>query len=360
MPELADIFRDWRNYLPEILSDVQHHAVQDICNCRTPEIEGGVIYSCPKCGETHFIWKSCGNRNCPKCGNDKITDWLAKQREEILPVDYYMVTFTLPAELRLLCQCHPVSIYNLFFSTASLALKELALDKRFLGAKIGMMGTLHTWRRNGEFHPHIHFLVPGGGVSKDGSYWIYPKNRDFLVPVKPLMMLFRGKFRAGFDKLELPEVIPCSTWNKDWVVHCKSVGSGMSSFKYLATYMQRVFISNNRLENYDGDNVTFRYKDSASKQIVRRTMSALAFILMFLKHILPAGFMKTRYYGVLAGVNKNKRKQIRIMLLTSRVQPPAEPQVFAKRTVICRKCGTTMNTIIFGARGPPANVAEYA
>ena len=359
MPDLDDIFRDWRKRLPWSLSEVQLHVVQDICNCRTPEIKSGVIYSCPRCKDAHFIWKSCGNRHCPKCGNDKITSWLAKRQAEILPVDYYMVTFTLPAELRVVCQRHPAEVYKLFFATASSALKELALDKRFLGAKIGMMGTLQTWRRDGEFHPHIHFLVPGGGVSEDGSYWIYPKRKDFLVHVKPLMRLFRGKFKAGFNKLELNEFIPNRTWNKKWVVHCKNVGNGMSSFKYLATYMQRVFITNNRIEQYDGENVTFRYKDSDTGQTVRRKMTALAFIEMFLKHILPSGFMKTRYYGILAVVNKEKVKSIRIMLLTSRVQPPAEPEVFTKKAVTCRKCGTIMDMTLFGARGPPHGVVEY-
>jgi hypothetical protein len=360
MTELADIFRDWSDHFNSSLNDVQLRAFNDICACRTSEMDSGVVYFCPGCHASHFTWKSCGNRHCPKCGNDKITKWLGKRQSEILPVDYYMVTFTLPAEFRSACQRHPKEIYKMFFATSSSALKELALDKRFLGANIGMLATLHTWRRDGEPHIHIHFLVPGGGLSKDGTYWIYPKNKDFLVHVKPLMRLFRGKFKAEFNKLELNEFIPYRIWNIDWVVHCKNVGNGMSSFKYLATYMQRVFISSNRIEQYDGENVTFRYEDSDTGQTMHRVMTALAFIQMFLKHILPSGFMKTRYYGLLASANKEKLKSIRMMLLTSRRQPPAEIEDFTIEPVKCSKCGTVMLMSLFGARGPPDGVKEYA
>lgn len=353
MPELADIFRDQRERLPQQLSSVQRHAVRDICACRTPAMERGTLYLCQNCGTKHFIWKSCGNRNCPKCGNDKITKWLAKRQAEILPVDYYMITFPLPAEFRNVCLRFPSDIYGAFFASSSSALKQLALDRRFLGAEIGMMGTLQTWRRDGEFHPHIHFLVPGGGLSQDGTYWIFPKNRKFFIAAKPLMKLFKGKFKAKIAELEHIKNIPLGVWSKDWVVDCKNVGNCMSSFKYLGTYMQRIFISNDRIEKYDGENVTFRYTESINGQTVHRIMSALAFIKMFLRHVLPSGFQKTRYYGLLGSARKKTLKDIRIMILTSRGQVPSEPEEFLAHKVKCSKCGATMILSSVGARGPP-------
>ncbi|MCK4981440.1 MAG: transposase [Victivallaceae bacterium] len=267
MPELADIFSDQRERLPQQLSSVQRHAVRDICVCRTPAMERGTLYLCQNCGIKHFIWKSCGNRNCPKCGNDKITKWLAKRQAEILPLDYYMITFPLPA--------------------------------------------------------------------------------------KPLMKLFKGKFKAKIAELEHIKDIPPGVWSKDWVVDCKNVGNCMSSFKYLGTYMQRIFISNDRIEKYDGENVTFRYTESINGQAVHRIMSALAFIKMFLRHVLPSGFQKTRYYGLLGSARKKTLKDIRIMILTSRGQVPSEPEEFLAHKVKCSKCGATMILSSVGARGPP-------
>lgn len=357
MPELAVIFRDWRGRLPlASLSEEQRRAIRDICICRTPETERGALYSCPSCGAKHFTWQSCGNRNCPKCGNDKITAWLAKRRNEILPVDHYMITLTLPGELHGVCERFPRESYGAFFTAASEAIKELALDKRFIGAEVGMIGTLQTWRRDGEFHPHIHFLVPGGGLSKDGTRWVWPRNHDFLIHSKPLMKLFKGKFKARLDELELLERVPPKAWSKSWVGDCKNVGDGMSSFKYVGAYTQRVFISNNRLEKYDGENVTFRYADSKTGSAAHRTMTALAFVLMFLRHVLPSGFQKTRYYGILGSASRETLRDMRLLILTSRYQAPPEPEVFESPTVKCGKCGAEMALLFSSARGPPRKI----
>lgn len=353
MPELADIFRDWHEELDVYLSDEQRHAVRDIIACRTPEMEHGTVYSCPGCGTKYFTWQSCGNRNCPKCGNDKITKWLAKRQSELLPVDYYMVTFTLPDEFHFLCRQFPREIYGAFFKASSDALKELARDKRFLGAQIGASGTLHTWQRNGDPHPHIHYLCPGGGLSRDGKYWVYPKNHDFLVAEKPLAALFKGKFKAELSALKLLDMAPQKAWAKKWVVDCKNVGNGMSSFKYLAPYTQRVFISNDRIEKYDGENVTFRYKESQTGNTVRRTLHALEFIMMFLQHVLPSGFQKTRYYGLLGNANKKTVQELRTAIFISRNQPPTETETFTVKPLRCKKCGNEIVISQINARAPP-------
>lgn len=353
MPELADIFRDRHEELNGFLNDVQRHAVRDIIACRTPEMEHGTVYCCPQCGTKYFIWQSCGNRNCPKCGNARITEWLAKRQAELLPVDYYMVTFTLPSEFHAACKSHPREVYGSFFKASSDALKELALDKRFLGGKIGATGTLQTWRRDGGHHPHIHYLCPGGGLSKDGKYWVYPKNKGFLVSTKPLAALFMGKFRAELATLKLVEKIPETAWRKKWVVDCKNTGNGISSFKYLAPYMRRVFISNDRIEKYDGENVTFRYKNSENGQVLHKTMQALTFMLMFLQHVLPSGFQKTRYYGLLGSANKKTIQELRTAICISRNQPPQEPEILIVKTIRCKKCGTAMTPQNINERGPP-------
>lgn len=357
MPEVADIFRDGENCLKKeysyFLSTEHHHAIKDIISCRTPEMGYGTLSACPNCGKRHFMWQSCGNRNCPKCGHEKVTRWLQKRQEDILPVDYYMATFTLGQEFHRICRQQPRQIFEIFFKTASTALKELALDKKYLGGKIGMMGTLQTWRRDGEFHPHIHFLIPGGGLSNDGKYWLFPKNRDFLVPAKPLAILFRNKFRAALREFGLYEEIAPVAWSKNWVVDIKKVGKGMSSFKYVAPYMQRGFIGNNRIVEYDGINVKFRYKDGRTDEIKYRTLNALKFMLLYLQHVLPSGFMKTRYYGLEASANKQNRREIRLLILTSRHQPVPEPEEFIIPTHLCSRCGTEMKIIEYHSRPPP-------
>ncbi|MBN2266881.1 MAG: transposase [Candidatus Babeliaceae bacterium] len=359
MPELATIFRDWRMRLSLPLSKEQIRAIHDICACRTPEVGHQMLYLCPNCGDHHLAWQSCGNRNCPKCGNDKVTKWLAKRQNEMLPIDYFMITMTLPSELHHVCLSFPRKVYKAFFAAASESIKELAIDKRFLGANVGMIGTLQTWRRDGEFHPHIHFLIPGGGISKDGKYWVFPRTSKFLVHSKPLMKLFKGKLKALLESLGFLEHIPPSIWRKPWVGDCKNVGNGMSSFKYIGPYTQRVFISNNRIEDYDGENVTFRYTNSKTNETTRRTMHAKAFIYMFLRHVLPSGFQKTRYYGILGSACKGTLREIRLLILTSRSQPPPEPEVFEAPPILCKKCGTEMlRRFLLSTRGPPQKIAS--
>lgn len=359
MAEIGDIFRDWsKRFLQECkhyLSREQRRAIDDICKCRTPAMEYGTVSVCLKCDKKHFSWQSCGNRNCPKCGHEKITQWLAKRQAEILPVDYFMATFTLPSELRKLCRREPAKVYDALLSAAAEALKTLALDRRFLGGKIGTMGLLHTWRRDGYVHPHGHFLIPGGGLSPDGKYWLYPKKRDFLIAAKPLAKMFRGCFRARMEALGLDRQIPEEAWLNDWVVDVKNVGNGMSSFKYLAPYLQRGFIGNNRIEVYDGKNVTFRYKDGQTGVTRHRTLPAMEFMALYLQHVLPSGFQKTRYYGILGSAHKKTLKELRLLILTSREQPSTPPaeESFSVPPRLCPRCGTIMQIRDYHVRPPP-------
>jgi hypothetical protein len=215
-----------------------------------------------------------------------------------------------------------------------------------------MLGTLQTWRRDGNFHPHIHYLCPGGGLAVNGKYWVYPKNKKFLVAEKPLAALFKGKFKDELGTLKLAESVPAGAWEKSWVADCVNAGNGMTSFKYLAPYMQRGFIGNDRIEQYEGGIVTFRYK-KADGQIMRRTMRALSFMLLFLQHVLPSGFQKTRYYGLLGNANKQTIRELALMILTSRNQPPQETENFRVKPFRCNKCGALIVLIEINARAPP-------
>lgn len=351
--EIADIFREHYADYPYGLSCEQRHAIRDIVSCRTPSMGRGAVYSCPDCGKKHFSWLSCGNRNCPKCGNDKVTKYLEKQQQNILPVNYFMVTLTLPHELHSLCRKYPTTVFNAFFKCAQSSIKELALNPRHLNGNVGIIATLQTWRRDGEYHPHIHCLVPGGGISRDKKYWLYPKKRDFLIPAKPLSVLLRGKMRAELQQLKLLAETPPETWTKHWVTNCRNVGNGMSSFKYLAPYMQRGFIGNNRLVNYDGESVTFRYTDSATGQKRLRVVSAMEFMSLYLQHVLPSGFQKTRYYGFLGSANKNTVRELRILILSTRYTIPPEAEVFSTPKHECPCCGQEMIFAGLSARAPP-------
>ncbi|MDD5599248.1 MAG: transposase [Victivallaceae bacterium] len=356
MPELATVFRDHIDKYPYVLTPEQRHAVRDICACRTPEIGRWAHYVCPECGGEHFAWASCGNRNCPKCGQDKVVKFLARQQENLLPVNYFMITVTLPHELNVVCRKHPVEVFNAFFRSATEAIKELAADPHYLGGQGGMLATLQTWSRNKNYHVHIHYLVPGGGLSPDGKYWLFPRNRDFLIAAPPLSDLVRGKMRTALKDLKLYAQTPLRAWDKHWVSDCRNVGNGMSTFKYLAFYMHRGAISNKDIVAYDGENVSFKYTESNSDVVRYRTLPALEFIRLCLRHVLPSGFQKTRYYGLLASANRKTVRELRLMILTTRYSRVPELEDFILEPLICPKCGMPMLFRGTYSRAPPSSV----
>lgn len=268
----------------------------DIERCRTRPL-GGHVYYCHICEAFVYSYHSCQNRHCPQCGHEAGQRWLARQQQFRLPVPYFMVTFTLPEELRTVARSHQKLIYNVLFRTSAAALQQLAHDPRFVGGQIGMIGVLQTWARDLSYHPHVHYLVPGGGLAADGQTWL-PSRQDFLVHVKPLSKLFRGKFRTALAKTDGYDQVPSHLWDKDWVVHCQTVGTGEQALKYLAPYIFRVALSNRRIVNVENDQVTFWYQDRKTKKHRYLTLPAEEFIRRFLQHVLPKGFVKVRYYGL--------------------------------------------------------------
>jgi len=313
-----------------------------IVRCRT-EALGGHIYQCTHCEEIQYSYHSCRNRHCPKCQHENGQEWLEAQQGLLLPVPYFLLTFTLPAEIRSLAFGHQELIYNLLFRASAAAAQSLAQDPRFVGGQIGLIGVLHTWGRNLSYHPHVHYLVPAGGLGSDGTW--KSARKDFLFPVKALSRLFRGKFRHALQRTAWFDQIPTSVWRQEWVVHCQSVGSGVGALKYLAPYIFRVAISNNRILKLEEDQVTFRYQASDTGKTTRIRLSVLEFIRRFLCHVLPKGFVKIRYYGFFAAGSRHKLAAIREQLGDPAIEPfPTEEEEISqpRHSIACPRCGQAM------------------
>jgi hypothetical protein len=313
-------------------------AMQDIEHCRT-EALGGQVYYCHQCQEQRYSYHSCKNRHCPKCQNEQANQWLEEQKSLLLPVPYFMVTFTLPAQLRPLARSNQRTIYNLLFRASSAALLKLAQDPRFVGARLGMVGVLHTWTRQLLYHPHVHYLVTGGGLTVDGNW--KSSRPDFLVPEKALSVIFRAKLRDALKKAALFASVDRRVWKKRWVVDCEPVGSGEQAFQYLAPYIFRVAISNNRLRKLEHGNVTFSYKESATDHVKSRTVTAAEFIRRFLQHVLPPRFIKVRYYGLLSPSNRQLLLRARQLLAaaTGKVKSKDLKLIQPLAPLRCPHCG---------------------
>ena len=300
-----------------------HRAALDaLAACRT-EALGGHVYTCAACATTRYSYHSCKNRHCPTCQQEAAQAWLSRQQDLLVPLPYFLITFTLPPALRDLARSHQRLLYTLLFRSSAAALQQLAHDPRFLGGQIGMLGVLQTWTRDLRFHPHVHYLVPAIGVAADGAIR-RPRNPAFLVPVKALAILFRAKLRAALRQTDWYGQVPAETWRQAWVVDCRSVGSGVAALKYLAPYIFRVALSNNRIVGVQDDRVTFRYHDGETKQIRLCTLAALTFLERFLQHVLPKGFVKVRYYGLFSRRQRTILAHIRQWLaLSQRIVVPA-------------------------------------
>ena len=324
--ELADIFRQfgpaYRQKYARRMPGNHFKAMRAVEQCRTPAL-GGQVYYCRTCDDLHYSYHSCRNRHCPKCQNENAQAWLERQQELLLPVSYFLLTFTLPAGFNEVARSNQCLLYDLLFKTSAAATQQLAQEPRWLGGQIGMVGVLHTWGRNLAYHPHIHYLVPGGGLSSDGQSWL-PARNNFFLPVRALSKVFRGKLQRALRGTDCYAQIPARVWQQEWVVHCEEVGSGLNALKYLAPYIFRVALSNNRLLKLENDCVTFRYRDTETGAQKRCTLGALDFIHRFLQHVLPHHFVKVRYYGFFAPTRRARLKDLRNSLAPTTDTPPAD------------------------------------
>ena len=329
MAEVQDIFlrygKDYR--ARHKLTLVQHKAMSAIQKCRTSQL-GGHKEVCDRCGHTRISYNSCRNRHCPKCQALAKERWIENQKSNLLDVGYFHVVFTIPDTLNSMVFQNQKAVYTILFKTVAETLDELASDKKYLGAKIGFSSILHTWGQNLMHHPHIHCIVPGGGLSSIGK-WVNIRKK-FFIPVKVLSRKFRGKFLYHLkqlyyqNKLEFHgsqtylsdnkdfEKLLSSLYNKEWVVYCKPPFKNAACVvEYLGRYTHRVAISNKRIVSIEKDTVTFKwrdYRDNSKQKFM--TLSADEFIRRFLIHILPSGFMKIRHYGLLG--NRNKTSKLKL------------------------------------------------
>jgi hypothetical protein len=357
MPTVADALRQHADrYLgqyAERMPSEHKRALAAITRCRTGEL-GHLHYQCDSCRRTHWVGRSCGNRHCPNCQSDKTGVWLARRTAQLLPVPYYLVTFTVPEALRKFVRANQRACYQALFDTGSQTIRDLASGPRFIGTdRLGFFGALHTWGRDFTvYHPHVHFVVPGGGVSQDGSRWqAAPAN--FLLPEKAASTVYRAKFRDAMREADLSDEINSLTpqvWQQKWVVDVQPVGDGRAALKYLAPYVYRVAVSNNRIDAVDQSGVTYHFTPTGSPAPVTRTVPGNEFVRGFLQHVLPRNFQRLRYYGFASPNSKLSFDWVRMLvwfhlgwcyLLAQR--PAAEPP--AKPPVRCGECGGRMQLV---------------
>jgi hypothetical protein len=324
-------------------------ALRAIAQCRTAAL-GGHLYACPDCGTLRYSYHSCRNRHCPSCQHDATQDWLHSHQDLLLPLPHFLLTFTIPSELRDTAYRHQRQFYALFFRASASALQHLAADPRFVGGQLGLLGVLQTWTRDLRYHPHIHYLVPAIGLRADGQF-CHPRNPAFLVPIQALAILFRAKLRAALRQTDFWAEIDGAVWSKAWVVDCQAVGSGAIALKYLAPYIFQVALSNKRIVSVVDERVTFGYIDGATHQPKRCTLPVLTFLHRFVQHVLPRGFVKVRQFGLFGrryrAVLAQLRAQLAFRAVSSSVQETTEPTPPSARTSApevdrCWKCGQVM------------------
>jgi hypothetical protein len=359
--EVADIVRAAGNRFWEEHKShfawVHRKVLDAIARCRT-EALGGHLDKCTRCGRRAVSYNSCRSRHCPKCQGNARAKWLAARSAELLPVPYFHVVFTLPHELSALILQNKRHLYDLLFRTSAAAMIELTGEPKHLGADIGFLGVLHTWGQNLEHHPHVHYIVPAGGLALDGSRWI-DSARRFFLPVKRLSRVFRDKFcdqlRELFkqDRLQFhnslqhlasPGAFNCFLWQlgqKDWVVYAKPpFGGAEHVLNYLARYTHRVAISNHRLVAFENDRVSFRWRDYAhgGKQKVM-TVSADESLRRFLLHVLPKGLVRIRHFGFFA----NRRRETALARCRQLLGATARTdRTDAANQLRCPACSATM------------------
>jgi hypothetical protein len=385
--EVADVFRDhgdaFLDRYGDMLSPEQRRALRDISACRTAAL-GGHVEECTECGHQRIAYNACRNRHCPKCQATAAAQWMEAREAELLPVEYYHVVFTLPAALGPIALQNPREVYGLLFRAAAETLQQIAADPKHLGAEVGFLAVLHTWGQNLQHHPHVHCVVPGGGLSPDGSRWIACPP-GFFLPVRVLSRVFRGKFLAMLrnafeqgnlsfhgklavlaDAGEFQRRLTASA-QTEWVVYAKPPFGGPEQvLKYLARYTHRVAISNRRLVALEDGEVKFHWKDYAHGGGQKTmTLKATEFIRRFLLHVLPSGFVRIRHYGFLANrVCREKLALCRALLGVEEAPVPVapEPATEPKATVageaaasVCPSCGEGRMVIVASFRALPVD-----
>ena len=322
----------------------QKKVLRALMACRTPG-NGSTCYQCEACGKPHVLPRCCGNRHCPACQQHKGYEWLARQLDHQLPTAYFMLTFTVPESLREFLRANQRAGYAALFDTSSGAIKTLCANPKFSAADMpGFFGVLHTWGRELQFHPHIHYLVPGGALSSADGSW-QSASAGFYLPVHALSRIYRAKFRDTIAAAGLLDQIPSEVWSVDWNVNSQAVGEAGNSLKYLARYVFKVAIAESRITSVDDTHVCFTYRKVHSNRVRTMRLPIFAFIHRFLQHVLPAGFMKVRHFGFLSPSFGMPFEEIRARIELAQgfnLRPPAAIEVPKTQPLRCPHCGAKL------------------
>ena len=331
MIEVADVFRRFAaDYLSAHGASIlpsHRRAIEDILDCRTAAL-GGQVWRCDQCNTEMFSYHSCRNRSCPKCHTAQIQKWLEHRQAEMLPVPYFHITVTVPAELREVLRANQRDGYGVLMQASAAAIIELARDPRYVGGTVAVLAVLHTWTQQLNLHPHAHCLVSGGGISADATVW-HPARRKFLLPIKALAKLVRGKFRALLRRKRPDLVIADAVWRVPWILHVTAWGNGEQAvLDYLARYVFRIALTNARILGLDEKTVTIQYKDRKTGRAQTCRLSGEEFMRRFLQHVLPRGFHKVRYFGLWHPVQRHNAARVRQMLQLQaplKLEPAQDP-----------------------------------
>jgi hypothetical protein len=334
---LRELAPDYLKRFGSSMPGRHRQVLKRILSCRTPAL-GGQLFQCPDCSGFHYRYHSCNDRHCPQCGQIDADAWLARQRERLLlPAPYFLVTFTVPEELRRFIRSHLQIALDLFFAVTARALHDLAGNPRRLGAHLGMLGVLHTWARTLIFHPHIHYLIPGGGLSLDGRRWV-PARKNFLLHHAALGAHVRTLFKERLRKQhpELFAQVPAEVWQRPWNVGCQAAGSGENALRYLSRYVFKTATGNRQVQRLPEGQLLWTYRQSKTRKFTSITLATLEFMSRFLQHTLPPHFARVRTFGWLHPAAKVRANRVRALLrekprLTNAEQqtwlPPANPVI---------------------------------
>lgn len=359
MPSVADALREhsppYLKRLGNVVSIDQQKVLSAITRCRTGLL-GGVHYQCTGCGNEHWVGRSCGNRHCPNCGHEKTQAWVEKQRAKLMPVHHFLVTFTVPREVGCVLRAHQEEGYQCLFDSSAQSIRDVAsVTKSLRDCKLGFFGVLHTWGRDPmAYHPHVHFVVPGGGVKVDKdnrpiAWQSTPQN--FLFHHGTLIRVYKAKLADELRGAGLYDQVPVSAWDKKFVVDIEPVGHGVPTLKYLAPYVHRVAVSDKRIVSVDEKSVTYTVRPSKSDRIVTRSVTGEEFVSGFTQHILPRGFQKIRHYGWMGANTKLSLEHVQMLVwlflgwtywLGSGHAPQEQP---LKAPLLCVDCGGEMRVI---------------
>lgn len=373
--ELATIINDYREAFEQKYAPLkqQLRVLNAISHCRT-EYFGGHIDQCDNCNHLRISYNSCRNRHCPKCQTTNRERWIEAREQDLLPVSYFHVVFTIPQEVNAYCLNHPKELYNILFCASKETIETFANDHKHLGARAGMISVLHTWGQNLSLHPHVHMIIPGGGITECGIWKNAKEEGKYLFPVKAMSIVYKNKFMEKLKQFLETEKQPMDVtlrrklYNYKWVVYAKQPFMGPKQvIEYLGRYTHKIAISNHRIKEIQNGKVTFNYKDYAHGNVQKlMTLEATEFLRRFCLHILPPKFMKIRHYGILASRTKPKLRiqQMKMGIIVQKQEKKDWKEIartklnFDADACPCCKTGKMIRILTFDATGPPQYIIE--